>query len=585
MKHWYSKLSLTRKCFPLLTLVPFLMAGNLYAQGSCAVNPDDEQFGSNKHSTHSATEQIPVVSERPLDAADGPRLNVARFKVEGTDAFPSQGVDLTTLNSMLEDICQSQPEGFTVGELQQVANQVTQYYRQQGFMLAQAFVPAQTIENNTIVLRVLPGKLGLTTPDGNNYYSNELLNWHFEHLAGKAVQAKSIETALLRLNDTPGMEAAGIFRPGQNVGETELVLKAKTEKPMDFVVIADNHGSETTGTDRLIGSLNWNNPTGHGDQMTISALQTFDPDDSTYGSFSYKLPIFLPALSVGLSYSTNSYAIGQSSAGLINGESEIASLFTSYSFIRSRTLNISGRLDFSRKWAEVEFQDFDLIWGKDNLSVFSTSLNFDLIDGILGGGITEGSLTLDKGLADFAGSMDSHGDNHSLRKGESGEYAGGDFNKFSFDVTRMQLINPSNTVLLQLKGQYSDDLLPSVERFATGGANSVRAYPASEYIYDKAIFTSIEWIINAPGFSNKPAFAGRNWGEVFQLSLFVDYAKGTDNGLSDNKSASISGAGIGLALNLTDTFFIRADIATPISHQDASNGDNPQYWLSTGFKF
>ena len=599
MKYWNSKLSLARQCSPLLTLLLLLTAGDLYAQGTCPHAPEGAQPRSDKHSTLSATKQsdyeIPVVSKRPFDTVDGPKLSVEHFKLEGADAFENSAISQQTLNRMLEDIRKSQPEGFTVGELQQVANQVTQYYRQKGFILAQAFVPAQTIQNNTIVISVLSGKLGQTTPYGNDHYSSELMTWHFAHLADQAVQAKVMESALLRLNDTPGLEASGVFRPGQNVGETELVLNAKAEKPLDFVLIADNHGVETTGTSRLIGSLNWNNPTGNGDQMTITVLQTFDPDDSTNGAISYKLPIFIPAFSVGLSYNSNNYVIGQSTAAPdIDGKTEIASLNTSYSFVRSRTLNVSGTLDFSRKWAEVKFKDFDVNLGEDHLSVFSTTVNFDVIDGILGGDITEGSLALHKGLADFAGSMDSNGDNNSLRTGNSGEYAGGDFDKISFDITRLQLINSSNTVLIRLKGQHSDDLLSSIEQFAMGGPNSVRAYPVSEYIHDKAIFTSIEWIINAPGFSNKPAFAGRNWGEVFQISFFVDYAKGVNNDPKifnnplipdEKKKEHISGAGIGLALNLTDTFFIRAEAATPISHQDASNGDNPQYWLSAGFEF
>ena len=119
-----------------------------------------------------------------------------------------------------------------------------------------------------------------------------------------------------------------------------------------------------------------------------------------------------------------------------------------------------------------------------------------------------------------------------------------------------------------------------------GGPNSVRAYPVSEYVRDKALFASLEWVINAPGFSDKPAFAGRNWGEVFQVSFFVDYAEGRQNDPRsfENKEENISGAGIGLELNLSEAFFIRFEAAIPLSDQDASNGDNPQYWLSAGFE-
>ncbi|ARN73243.1 hypothetical protein BST96_03440 [Oceanicoccus sagamiensis] len=120
-----------------------------------------------------------------------------------------------------------------------------------------------------------------------------------------------------------------------------------------------------------------------------------------------------------------------------------------------------------------------------------------------------------------------------------------------------------------------------------GGPNSVRAYPISEFIRDKAVFTSAEWVINAPGFADKPAFAGRNWGEILQVSIFVDYAKGELNNpvaLAD-PDVELSGAGISLDFRLTDTFFARLDVASPIGSRDASNGDDPQYWITSGFNF
>jgi hemolysin activation/secretion protein len=43
----------------------------------------------------------------------------------------------------------------TIGQMQEVANAVTQYYRNAGFILAQAFIPAQEVSANTVTIEVI----------------------------------------------------------------------------------------------------------------------------------------------------------------------------------------------------------------------------------------------------------------------------------------------------------------------------------------------------------------------------------------------------------------------------------------------
>ena len=560
----------------------------VHSQGFGSVTPGGVQPQIERRNLPSADDQpdldIPAVPERPLDADSGPVIIVKRFQLEGVDAIPSTDIDQKDIHQLLEKIRSSQPEGFTVGQLQEVANQVTQYYRQQGLILALAIIPQQDINEGTVVISVLPGELGQLSTANNQRYSDKLLQSPFQALVGKPVQVSDIESALLRLDDLPGLDAFGVFRPGENIGETELVLNAKTETPFEFGIYADDHGVESTGKQRLIGNVVWNNPLGTGDQLSITALQTFDPEDSLYGAIRYESLIFSPALSAGFSYSSNDYAISQNIASAIpdtDGETQITSIFTRYSFIRSRNFSLWGTLDFSQKHAEVAFSDFDVDLGEDDLSVFSADMEINSVDSILGGGINEISASYHHGLADFAGSMDSNGDNNPLRDG-----AGGDFQKVAVDLTRLQLVSENNKLLLRFQGQYSDDLLSSIEQFSMGGPNSVRAYPVSEYIRDKAMFASAEWLMDLPGLLDISSSDTSYW-ERAQLSFFLDYAKGIRNDPrpSEKKEQNISGAGIGLSVNFRQDFFIKMEAATPISNQDASNGNNPQLWLSTGLEF
>lgn len=563
---------------------------NTFAQGFGSVTPGGVQPKLERRDLPSVDDsqkiEVPAVKDRPFNIEDGPTVFVSRFQLEGVVDIPDAGIKQVAINRILEEARQQQGDGFTIGQLQETANIVTQYYRQRGLILAFCFIPQQQIIDGVVVVSVLAGELGQLSTANNKNYSERLMEAPFQHLLSQPVQAADVESALLRLDDLPGLDAVGIFRPGKEIGETELVLSAQTETPFEFGLYADDHGVDSTGKQRFIASMIWNNPIGLGDRLSLAVLQTFDPEDSTYGELSYETLLFDPAVSVGIDYSLNDYAIGQASSPNVDGETEIVRLFGRYSFERNRDFSLWGIVDFSRKWAEVSLPDFGFDFGEDNLSVIGAEVGFTSVDGYLGGGINEGNFRADFGLADFAGSMDSDGDDDSLTVGGSGEIAGGDFQKLSFQFARLQAISANHSLLLRTEGQHSDDLLTSLEQYSMGGPNSVRAYPVSEYIREKALFVSAEWLIDLTGIIDKPQSSLPGW-ELVEFSVFIDYAKGRANDPLDGqkKEQNISGVGIGLELSFTEAFFIKAEAATPLSSQDASNDDDPQFWFSAGLEF
>ena len=526
---------------------------------------------------------VPKVIDRPLGVDDGPKVVVNQFQLRAEDVQP-EVIDQTKVAAILDRQRQAHSDGFTIGQLQQVANEVTQYYRQQGFILAQAYIPQQDVENGLVTVSVLTGRLGAVSAEKNTRYSETLLVESLEYPRGASLQQQEMETALLRLNDLPGLKASGIFRPGSNVGEADLIINVQEEKAFDGYVLADNYGVDTTGKERLLANVNWNNPMGNGDRLTVTALQTFDPSDSFYGGIRYETPLFSSAFTLGAQYNNNDYSIGQSGFNVLDleGDTEQYSVYGRYSITRSRLSNSSVLVSLSSKKAELDFGNTQL--GEDQLTVLQVGYNFDSTDS---SGINRAAVSASKGFDDWLGSMDNNGDNNSLRLDADGNYAGGDFTKLNANYTRVQSLFTNHYLLMRFEGQYSDDVLTSLEQYAMGGPNSVRAYPVSEYLRDSAFFTSIEWVMNAPGFADQPAFGGRNWGEMLQFSVFIDYANGELNNapaiLDDD--VEISGAGLSFDFRPTDNFFVRVDVATPLGSRDASNGRDPQWWFTGGYNF
>ncbi|WP_159931113.1 ShlB/FhaC/HecB family hemolysin secretion/activation protein [Oceanicoccus sp. KOV_DT_Chl] len=526
---------------------------------------------------------VPPVIDRPLGIEEGPSIEVKQFHLRSEDMQPPE-IDQSAVTAILDRQRQAHADGFTIGQLQQVANEVTQYYRQQGFILAQAYIPQQNVENGLVTVSVLTGRLGEVTSEKNTHFSDQLMIKALDFPSGSGLQQQPMETALLRLNDLPGLKASGIFRPGSNIGEADLILNVEEENVFDGYVLADNYGVDSTGKERLLANANWNNPTGRGDRLTVTALQTFDPSDSLYGGFRYETPLFSRAFTLGVQYNNNDYTIGQQAFNILEleGDTEQTSIYGRYSIERSRLANTSTTISLTRKKAELETANQAV--GEDNLTVLKVAYNFDSTDT---SGIHRASMAVSKGFDDWLGAMDDDGDDNSLRIDKDGNYVGGDFVKLNLNYTRLQSLAANQSLLVRFETQQTNDVLSSLEQFSMGGPNSVRAYPVSEYIRDSAVFTSIEWIINAPGFANTPAFGGRNWGEILKVSLFADYANGDLNNAPSviEDEIEISGAGISVDLRLADSFFARLDVATPLSSRDASNDDDPQVWLTTGFNF
>jgi len=528
---------------------------------------------------------IPPVIERPLGVDEGPTVKVVRFALKGVTDIPGKGISISDVRALLDKRISESQGVFTIGQLQEAANEVTRYYRSAGFILAQAFIPEQNVENDTVLLEVLEGRLGSVKTEGNSLYSSDILARPFDKLVGNAVVKDELESGLLYLTDYPGVSVFGVFKPGENVGDTDLVLNVQQEKQFEGAIQGDNYGIDTTGDWRATLEGNWNNPTGVGDQLSGAILQTFSPTESTFGSIDYMRPVMGPENRVSVGFSSNAYDISGALSSLdLSGTTDRTYVNLRHSFIRGREKNLYGLAELNYQDGEVKQAGSQ--FADDKITVGVLELGFDSVDKRYSG-INQGSIRYSHGFPDFLGSMDDNGDGVSLRVLDDGSHVGGDFDKININLVRLQAINKTNSLLLTFRGQATSDPLPSLEQMSLGGPNSVRAYPVSEFLYDKAWFASAEWIMNAPGFSDKPAFANRTWGELLQFSLFFDIADGSlnDKGINEVEGDQMKGAGGAVQLSLPGEFFTRLDVARHIGGDDPTNDRSTQYWLTGRLEF
>jgi len=529
---------------------------------------------------------IPPMIERPLGVDEGEKIVVNSFVLQGIMDRPETGIYRRDIETLAEKMRQDRPDGFTVGQLQEVANTITRYYRQKGLILAQAFVPEQEVKKGFVAIQLVEGTLGNVVVEGNKHYSAGLLNRPFSPLLNSPVDRKQIESALMMLTDYPGLTMFGVLRPGKDVGASDLVVKVQEERRVNLSFSLDNYGTVYTGELRGQANVTFNNPTGGADKLAFNVLQTGDPSNSTFGSFLYQHPVFSQKNILGITYNRNDFTVGSNVAALdISGDSSIAGVFYRHNMVRGRDQNLYAGISLDRKTANINQGGRSV--GNDELFVLEGDIDGDSVDTRLGKpAINQGGIEYSHGFSGALGAMGSDNTTAS-RRGGSGQRASGLFNKFFLKYTRLKSITANQSLMLRLRYQYSDDLLVSLEQLSVGGPNSVRAFPTAEFLVDKGGLATIEWQINAPGFSNVPVFGDHTWGEVFQLSLFVDYGGGeiNDPTRADIPTVDLTGAGLGLQLRLPQKFLVRADVATPIDGTTPSNGRDPQYFVTMNYQY
>ncbi|SMN11053.1 Hemolysin activation/secretion protein [uncultured Candidatus Thioglobus sp.] len=542
---------------------------------------------------------IPSVVERPFDINEGDIIVVNKFRLLGAENLPEFGISLDDIHAILNEHNAQKPEGFTIGQLQEVATAVTNYYRNAGLILAQAVVPVQTVEDGTVDIELFIGRLGRVLVEGNQLYATHILQQPFSQLVGQPIDQAQIESALLTLTDYFGLSIFGIFQPGLHVGTADIVLKVQEESKYDVTYRFDTHGTRETGRTRLQSIIDWNSILGFADRLTLSGQRSFNPKNNFFVALDYAR--FLPkGFQVGGSYDINAFDVGGEFADSeISTRTESQSIFLEKSFLRSRQKNLSTRISFTRKHSNTRASGNNV--NTNRLSVLGFSVDFDSVDTFSfsdeGGGINFAYLELDRGFNNLLGAMGSASEaallpveRRTSRTGGAANalLASGQFSKLFASYTRLQTIATHHSVLLKAEYQWSPDLLTPLEQYSVGGPNNVRAFPNAQVLWDRAYFASFEWLFNAPFFADEIAFSNRTWGELLQLTAFYDVATGRLNSPLDSEQQNhnaLKGVGLGLRFAVPGLFRSQFSIATDIGTDVPSNGRSFQLWGDMTYNF
>ena len=439
-----------------------------------------------------------------------------------------------------------------VEELEQAAAEVSNYCRQQGYTVATAVIPQQSIQNGIVEIRIFLGTLEKVVIENKSLMHDAAARAFIALLKPDGyVKTNSIETVLNNFNNLPGIDAVGILSAGEKIGSTDLTITLKDSKAVDSIVYSDNYGGKYSGRYRFGFQTTLNNPGRIGDKIFVGGMLSNEAMHNY--NFGYEMPIGSRGTSIGISYSQMDYTLGDYFALLdAVGRAKTLSVYASTPLVNTSSNHLSIIYGYDNRQLKDEMRSFGELGNSKKHS------------NVLHGGI----------VGNHRGSQGATGYSAlyywgKLSYDDVGEhYTEGSFSKFTTDINHIQRLGSVVNLHLNFHSQLASRDLDGSEQFSLGGASGVRAYPQGEASGDSGYQATAELRYLTPlPYLSLSAFT--DWGEVTLSKSYGGHR-------------NLAGWGIGVEYAKPNDYLLRLDYARKINgeaFQSEGNDKNGRLWF------
>jgi hemolysin activation/secretion protein len=493
----------------------------------------------------------------------------APFPVNTIQITGNTRFDTVTLHLLVMD---AEGKSLTLTQLNEMAARITGYYRDHGYPLARAIIPAQRIQDGRVEIEVIEAHYGKVSLDNHSRVNDTLLLSTLATVqSGQVIEQTILDRSMLLLSDMPGVLPSATLKPGRAVGTSDLLVEAAPAKAVTGNISLDNYGNAYTGRIHLSGTVNFINPLHHGDVLSVNAITS--GSGMKYGRISYESLLNGHGTRVGGSYSALHYILGDTFASLNgHGTAQVSSLWAKHPLVRSRNINLYGQIQYEHTVLSDHI-DLTSIRTDRHLDNWTANLSGDLRDMYLSGAITTWNVGWMSGQVRFDDATAEFADANSAK-------TQGSFSKWTANLVRLQYLSPDNSLYVALSGQWANANLDASEKMVAGGPYTVRAYDMGVASGDTGYLGTVEIRHNL-------GMIGRG---RFQAVGFIDTEYLTVNKYvwaAGPNEATLNGAGVGLDSIWPGQWSARAYIAAPFgtAPELAANPDSVRAWAEVGKRF
>lgn len=497
------------------------------------------------------TDTTSTSAERDLvtaqDANEIPAEIVVRdFDIVGSSVFSQQELDRA--------ISTYRDRPLTLPELFQARSVITKLYTDKGYVSSGAYIPPQELNDGTVQIAVLEGKLEEINVSGTKHLSENYISSRIATAAGKPVNVERLLSALqlLRLDpliDNVSAELSAGIRPGTSL----LDITIQEADVFNLSTSFNNNRSPSVGSNQRAVGLNHGNLLGLGDRFTFEYANT---DGSNAFDFAYALPVNAKNGTIEAAYSRNSNDIIEDAFTILDIESE--SRYYELSFrqpiILQPTQELAIGLSFSRTESELFLNNdgFQISRGADaNGETKISAIRF----------FQEFVERSDKQVLAFRSQFNFGVDafNPTINSDEPDST----FLSWRGQSQWVRRLDEDFLLLLRGDAQLATGSLVPLEQFRVGGANSARGYRQDLSLGDNGLFASAELRIPVLRFDRIDG--------LVQIAPFFDLGTVWNNDDLEIGNATLPSLGVGVSFSLGDRFNARLDWGIPLSEVEAES--------------
>lgn len=475
------------------------------------------------------TSPPPVPPTQP-DVAGSTRISIKDIVLQGNTVFTAE-----QLRAVTEPFIQKRE--LTTEDIEALRLALTRYYIDRGYATSGAIVPDQELVDQVLMIQIIEGRLAKIEVEDNYWFREPYIRWRVERGAGPPLNVLALQEHLQLLQLDPRLTRLNAnLKPGLALGESHLNLRVTEANPFKARIGFNNYLSPTVGAEQGFLSLEHQNVTGFGDQLSVYAAGSSGAHPVI--TVGYSIPIHSSDTTLSFQYRRFAFAV-QSEAFKaldIENRSEGYRIGLRQPLIRSlrHELAVSVTGDHQTNKSFLLGEPFEFTAGATNGVFRISALRF---------GQEYLYRTESQVLAFFSRFSIGFGD---VLGSSSGNAAVGSADgRFFAWLGEAQWVRQLEFLRTQLvsraTAQITPDHLFPIEQVAVGGRFSVRGYREFALVRDNAVLASLE--ARVPVYTHAQR-------DVLLFAPFVDFGHSWSSEIGTLHPRTLASVGAGVIWNL-----------------------------------
>lgn len=479
------------------------------------------------------------------------RFTLKKIILEGNTVYTTKELEQLYKDKLNKEM--------SVLDFQKIVQSITNYYRNNGYILSRAIIPPQHAKNGVVRIRVIEGFVDKVKIEGNARNANTILQKYGKNITDSRPLQLSVLDRYLRLsNELPGIQVKGVLQPSKKETAAATLVLVVDERRFNGYFAYDNYGTRYLGPHEDTFNITMNSGFIGGDALGVTYLITTRPKELRFFDAYYQVPVGNRGMQ--FIFDTNK---SLTEAGFVLEEFDvIGSAVTYYGMLQYpliRTLDQNLTLDGSLVYYNGVVTSLGALLYDDNVRSVKFGGSYLFADRFKGS--NSATLHLEQGLPIF-GATSSPDSFFTSRYGATGT-----FTKVSLQYSRDQALFDRFSAFFQLNGQYAFNPLLSYEQFTFGGSLLGRGYDPAEIIGDQGLAGSAELRMNFyPGlkfFQSGQLYGYYDIGKVWNLRNLEDL-------FNSYTQISAASAGGGIRFNFNKYINGNLMITQPLTKQVAA---------------